>query len=206
MRGDCAQGHLNDPQRGDHKEIFHRGFLRWSWLQSQQRIAFGHGIGRRPMFLRTEIPDHSADSSQEQHKADHAPDDRSASWPVTDQLFVRPVLRIADVLTRPIGARPPCGPPEERSHLPLFCWVTQSTCRNCVCVPALAIHISVVACQLLECRRSINIKHDRIAAPVIGIVPGKLGQPSLKAGARLCRHGVIIRKALLARPPIQHDL
>ena len=75
------------------------------------------------MLLRTEIPDHSANSSQEKHKTDHAPNNRSASWTISHQLFMRPVLGVGDVLTGPVGARCPCGPPEKCRHLVLFCWI-----------------------------------------------------------------------------------
>src|SRR5438309_224343 len=104
------------------------------------------------MFLRTEIPDHSANSGQQKDEADHAPHNRSASRTVADQLFMWPVLRIGDVLARPVGARRPCGPPEECRHLPLFYWVTQRPCRDGVCVAAIAIYIRVIARQFLKCR------------------------------------------------------
>src|SRR5438270_6916946 len=140
------------------------------------------------MFLRTEIPDHSANSGQEEHKTDHAPNDRSPGWTVTDQLFVRPVLRIGYVLTRPVRARCPCGPPEECSHLPLFCWIAQGPGGDCVHISPLPINVTVIARQFLKCRGAIAIDYDRIVGGVISILPGQFSQSASEGGARLCRH------------------
>ena len=84
------------------------------------------------MFLRTEIPNHSPNSGQKKHEANHAPNDRPASRTIADQFFVRPVLRVGNILTGAIGAGGPGRPPEERGHLPLFRWVAQSPRGNCV--------------------------------------------------------------------------
>ena len=93
------------------------------------------------MILRGEVPDHAADCGQQQDKADHAPNDGSAGWAIPNQFFMRPILRIADILTGTIGACSPSCPPEEGCHLVLFGGIGQGTGWNSVLIPSFAKYI-----------------------------------------------------------------
>ena len=55
-------------------------------LQAQQRIATRQEfLLRRCVVLRSEIPDHAADSGQQKDEADHAPHDGAAGWTIADE-------------------------------------------------------------------------------------------------------------------------
>ena len=144
------------------------------------------------MFLRREVPDHPADAAEQKDEADHAPDDRAARRAIADELFMRPVLRVGDVLAGPVGARGPRGPPEERGHLALLGRVGEGAGGNGVCIPAVAVDVGVVGGELLEGRGAIGIDHDRVRRRVVGVASRDFGEPLLQRGSRFSRQRSIV--------------
>ncbi len=99
-----------------------------------------------------------------------APDDRAAGGSVPDEFFMRPVLRVADVLAGTIGAGCPCRPPEERSHLTLLGGIGESSGRNRICIAAIAVNVSVVGSEFFECGSTIVVDHDRVGRRIVCVM------------------------------------
>ena len=142
---DRAQRDLDHPQRRHHEEVFDRGFLRRRGTQTEQRIASRHDTGGGFVILRSEVPDHAADGRQQQDKADDAPNHGAAGGTIANQLFMRPILCIGDILSGAIRARRPRRPPKERRHLVLLGDIGQRTGGDGVFVASLAIDVGVVS-------------------------------------------------------------
>src|SRR6516225_841004 len=154
------------------------------------------------MFLRTEIPDHSPNSGEQKHEANHTPHDRPTRGTVADQFFVRPVLCIGNILSGTVRAGCPRRPPEECGHLPLLCWIGQCARRNRISIAAVAIYVSIVGSQFLKGGSAVSVKDDRISCRVIGIAPSEFRQSSLKGRTRFGRRRLIISEAFLFCPAI----
>src|SRR5258705_12405950 len=114
------------------------------------------------MFLRTEIPNHSPDAGEKQDEANHAPNYSATRRAIADQLLVRPILRVGNVLTRAICARCPSRPPEECRHLALFCQIAECTRRDGVLVSTMTVDIPIIVRQLLKCCRVIATQDNGI--------------------------------------------
>ena len=160
---------MNDPEGGDDEEIFERGALRWRGLQAKKWIALGQkflGDGSR---LRSEIPDHAADSGQQKDEADDAPHDGAARRLIADERLVRPVLGVGDVAAGTVGGSGPCRPPEECAHGAELFGIGESAFLDGVLRAAVGENICVVMTQIGEGRDTSRVDGDGLVGGVIGV-------------------------------------
>src|SRR6185369_13193550 len=157
---------------------------RWRWTQSEQRIAAWNGAARSAMLLRAEVPDHAPDSGEQQNEADDAPYNGCAGGTIPHKLLVRPILCVSDILSRTIGTRRPCCPPEESRHLVLLGSIRKRAGGNGVFVAPFAIYVAVVGGQFVEGSGAILVEDDGVRGRVVSIAAGQLRQSALQRSSR----------------------
>ena len=123
VRRNRAKAHLSDDQCRHNPEIFQRRFHGRAGAQREQWVLGGQlaFLLRFIVTLHREIPDQSAHTGEQQHKANNRPNENGTGRTIVDERFGRPVLGIGDVRARAFGAAGPGGPEEEGVHelLPL---------------------------------------------------------------------------------------
>src|SRR5690606_28292488 len=99
------------------------------------------------MPLYGEIPCERAYPRKQHDEAYDGPDDHLACQYVVYQIFIRPVIRISNIIAYAIGRRSPRGPEEETIHRLHTFGVAYRIVRDCVMLPKLG-HLRIVTEQL----------------------------------------------------------
>ena len=213
VRGDRAQQDLHQEQRHHHPEVLGGGAHRRGDLDVGQRVALGHHGDHLVAVVDRVVPAEQADAGDQEQHAEHGPHQQVGRRRVTDQLVMRPVGGVGDVLAWPLGHRGPRRPPVEAGQQAAVLGIGHGVVAHGVRLAQPgggrvgAEQVDVVRGDGADRGGAVGVDGDRAGGRVVGIRPQQvLHAPCVGGLGGRVQLLVAVHAVFALRPPVEDRL